>query len=63
MAFLQPPSFISEGKLAAVVILALLAGIVIGIFIGFLIWRVEIIHLPMILRGEAVCIQSALVRL
>jgi tetrahydromethanopterin S-methyltransferase subunit C len=59
MAIIVPGNAISEGKLAAVIIFALIAGIIIGIFIGFLIWKVHIIQLPITLLEHA---QASLLR-
>ena len=58
MAFVESVGVISEGKLAAVIIFSLFAGIIIGLFIGFLIWRAQIIHIPLILSGQTQFIQS-----
>ena len=52
MAIIVPTSAISEGKLAAVIVFALFAGIVIGVFIGFLIWKAHIIQLPITLLEQ-----------
>jgi tetrahydromethanopterin S-methyltransferase subunit C len=53
MAIIVPTSVISEGKLAAVIIFTLIAGMVIGVFIGFLIWKAHIIQLPIGLLEQA----------
>lgn len=47
MAIVESIGVVSEGKLAAVVIFTLIAGIIIGIFVGFLIWKAQIIQLPL----------------
>jgi len=53
MAIIVPTSAISEGKLAAVIIFTLIAGIIIGVFIGFLIWKAHVIQLPIALIQHA----------
>ncbi len=47
MAFVERVDVISEGKLAAVIVFALIAGIIIGVFIGFLIWRANLLPLSL----------------
>lgn len=53
MAIIVPTGAISEGKLAAVIIFTLIAGIIIGVFIGFLIWKAHVIQLPIALLEQA----------
>jgi len=59
MAFVERVDMISEGKLAAVIIFALIAGIIIGVFIGFLIWRANLLPLSL---GTLQSTQVSLVR-
>jgi len=49
MAIIEPMGVILEGKLAAIVILALIAGILIGIFIGLLICGAHIVQISMVI--------------
>jgi hypothetical protein len=58
LAIIQPMGVISEGKLAAVIIFSLFAGIFIGLFIGFLIWRAQLIQIPLIQTGQLQTLSS-----
>jgi len=63
MAIIVPMGAVSEGKLAAVIIFTLIAGIIIGVFIGFLIWKMHIIQLPIALLEQAqTCFPSSMTR-